>query len=451
VPSILWFRRDLRLADHPALLVALRAGQTAPVFVLDPALWGPAGTRRRSYLAASLRHLDAAIRAIGGPGLAVHVGDPADVVPQLAQRESAEVFVTGDGGPYGARRDRTVAQRCTLHRVASPFLHDPGTIGKADGSAYRVFTPYFKAWRALPARPPLPAPQTWPAATGADARGDGWAVLEAVDDPPFPVGEAAAALRWQSFAEQGLAEYADTRNRPSEHGTSGLSAALKFGEIHPRTVVAEARGRPGGDAFVRQLCWREFYGHLLAAAPQTARENVQTAFDGFAWDVGPDADQAFAAWREGRTGYPFVDAGMRELRDAGTMPNRLRMVAASFLVKDLHQDWRRGARHFMQQLYDGDLANNQHGWQWTAGTGTDAAPYYRIFNPVTQGLRFDPDGDYVRRWVPELRGLPGAAVHEPWRHPRGAWPEYPERIVDHAVERDEAMRRYDAVRVRPAD
>ncbi len=444
--SILWFRRDLRLTDHPALTLALRDGETLPVFVIDPVLWQRSGQRRRGYLAASLRRLHAEIVDLGGPGLTVMAGDPATIVPDAAQRASARVLATADGGPYAARRDAAVARRCEVRYVSSPFLHDPGDVTKPDGSQYRVFTPFFTAWRALPVRPPLQRPRAWPDAARATDPGDGWALLDDTTEPPFPVGEQAAWRRWEAFADDRIGDYGDARDFPARCGTSGLSAALKFGEIHPRTLVAAARGLPGGPGFIRQLCWRDFYGHLLAAHPQTARQNVQPAFDAFAWEHGPAADAAFAAWCEGRTGYPFVDAGMRELRQAGTMPNRLRMVVASFLVKDLHQDWRRGARLFMQQLYDGDLANNQHGWQWTAGTGTDAAPYFRIFNPVTQGLRFDPAGDYVRRWVPELRGLGGKAAHEPWRHPRAEWPEYPERIVDHAEEREEAMRRYQAAR-----
>jgi deoxyribodipyrimidine photo-lyase len=446
--AVLWLRRDLRLHDHPALHSAAALGPVLPVFVLDPGLWGPAGGRRRGLLAASLIDLDARIRQLGGPGVRVLAGDPAQVLAPFAA--GRPVLAAADFGPYGRRRDEAVAAAVDLRLVGSPYRHAPGTVRKPNGTAYRVFTPYWKAWRDIPDDPVLPAPQTWPGAgalPGADtADGEGWAVLRQQPAPPFPVGEDAAWHRWQQFAKHGLAGYGERRNLPAAEASSGLSAALKLGELHPRSIAADARGRPGAEAFVRQLCWRDFYAQVLWDAPGSARANYQPAFDALPWASGPAADAAFRAWTAGRTGYPFVDAGMRHLAQRGTLPNRLRMVVASFLVKDLAVDWRRGARWFMQQLYDGDLANNQHGWQWTAGTGTDAAPYYRIFNPVAQGLRFDPDGDYVRTWVPELRGLPGTAAHEPWLHPRERWTGYPDRIVDHASARAEALARYEAVK-----
>ena len=416
------------------------------MFVLDPALWEPAGKRRRTYLSTSLHRLDADIRRLGGPGLRIAAGDPASVVPAIAAEHMAAVFATADAGPYGAIRDRAVAAACDLRLVSTPYLHPPGSVRKGDGGGYRVFTPFYRAWRALPLPAEAPVPRDWPAWPGNAEPGPGWATIDALADPALAAGEASAQQHMRAFVEYRLPDYQRRRDLPAEDGTSTLSTALKFGELHPRTVIAAAAGHDGAEAFTRQLCWRDFYGHFLAARPETARSNVQPAFDAFPWEEGAPAQVAFEQWRSGRTGFPFVDAGMRHLAGAGTMPNRLRMVVASFLVKDLHVDWRWGARHFMQQLYDGDLANNQHGWQWTAGTGTDAAPYYRVFNPVRQGLKFDPSGDYVRAWVPELRGLPGASVHEPWEHPREHWPDYPDRIVDHAHERDEAMRRYEAIR-----
>lgn len=444
--SVLWLRRDLRLHDHPALQAALAHGPAAPVFVLDPALWDPSGGRRRGYLAASLSDLDERIRGLGGPGITVLTGDPARVLPAFA--DGRPVFATQDFGPYGRRRDAAVAERADLRLVGSPYRHAPGTVTKPDGSGYRVFTPYWKAWSTVPDAPVVPAPGSWPGegSSGPVRQGEGWAVLLAQPRPPFVVGEEAAWQRWRDFAADRLGQYGDRRNAPAPGATSGLSTALKYGEIHPRSVVADAAGRPGAGAFVRQLCWRDFYAQVLSDAPGSARRNYQPTFDAMTWAEGAEAERAFAAWTAGRTGYPFVDAGMRQLAERGWLPNRLRMVVASFLVKDLGIDWRRGARWFMAQLYDGDLANNQHGWQWTAGTGTDAAPYYRIFNPVAQGLRFDPDGDYVRTWVPELRALAGAAAHEPWKHPRERWAGYPEPIVDHAASREAALARYAAVK-----
>ena len=444
--SLFWFRRDLRLADHPALTAALDEGPVVPVFVVDPALWGPAGQRRRSYLAASLAALSADIEAMGGPGLTVLQGSPEEELPELAASTGADAcFATADFGPYGRQRDERAAAALPLRTGSSPYLHPPGSVRKGDGSAYRVFTPFYRAWAAREPAAPAPSPSSWPA--GPDTpRGTGWDLLAQTGPPPFAVGEAAAWERWERFAVDGLASYDEARNNPAAAGTSGLSAALKFGEIHPRSIVASAAHRPGADAFVRQLAWRDFYGQILTDRPDSARGNYLRAFDAMPWDSGPAATERFRAWQDGRTGYPFVDAGMRQLAQTGYLHNRLRMVVASFLVKDLHLDWRWGAAHFMDQLYDGDLANNQHGWQWTAGTGTDASPYYRIFNPVNQGLKFDPTGEYVHRWLPELRDLPGPAAHEPWEHPRDLWPDYPEQIVDHGAERVEALARYEVVK-----
>jgi deoxyribodipyrimidine photo-lyase len=259
-----------------------------------------------------------------------------------------------------------------------------------------------------------------------------------------PAGEAAAHAAWDAFRASRLTGYGSTRNRPDLDATSRLSHHLRFGEIHPRTLLA-ALG-PDDDTFRRELCWREFYADVLATHPSSARLSLDRRFDDdMTWTEGDAADAAFEAWRTGRTGYPLVDAGMRQLRAEGWMHNRVRMVVASFLVKDLHLPWQAGAAEFMRHLCDGDLASNAHGWQWTAGCGTDAAPFYRVFNPVRQGLSFDPDGVYVRRYVPELAHLPGAAAHEPWNAPDGDAHGYPARIVDHAVERLAALAMHRAV------
>jgi deoxyribodipyrimidine photo-lyase len=249
-------------------------------------------------------------------------------------------------------------------------------------------------------------------------------------------GEAAALATWDEFLTGVLDRYADLRDRADLAGTSGLSAHLKFGEIHPRTLLSGLTA----DVFRSELAWRDFYADVLWHRPESAREYLRPEFARMSYDRD---DDLFDAWRAGRTGFPFVDAGMRQLLAEGWMHNRVRMVVASFLVKDLHQEWTRGAAHFMRHLVDGDLASNSHGWQWTAGCGTDASPWFRIFNPVAQGRRFDPEGDYVRRHVPELRGIAGAAVHEPWRV---GVPGYPDPVVDHAEERRVALDRYEAIR-----
>ncbi|MEZ5115918.1 MAG: deoxyribodipyrimidine photo-lyase [Candidatus Nanopelagicales bacterium] len=458
MPTLLWFRRDLRVHDHPALLEAAREaaadgdGRVLPLFVLDPAVWDPAGPVRRAYLLRSL----AALRADLGGTLLVRAGDPSAVVPAVAADSGAgSVHISADFGPYGSARDLRVEAGLAgdgrrLVRTGSPYAVAPGRVTKDDGTAFRVYTPFFKAWLRhgwrAPAPDPDPAPTWWSPRDGdplPDEPDLGDLVLP-------PAGEAAAYARWDAFRATGLAAYADDRNRPDLPSTSALGHHLKWGEIHPRTLLAELGDTPGEEVFRKELAWREFYADVLAQRPESARHSLDERFVAMTWDAGTAADEALEAWAAGRTGYPFVDAGMRQLRAEGWMHNRLRMVVASFLVKDLHLPWQRGARHFLHWLRDGDLASNSHGWQWTAGSGTDAAPYHRIFNPVTQGLRFDPDGDYVRRYVPELRHLPGAAAHEPWDAADGYAHGYPPRLVDHAVERTVALARLDAVKGDPA-
>jgi deoxyribodipyrimidine photo-lyase len=278
-----------------------------------------------------------------------------------------------------------------------------------------------------------------------------WCALDGVE-PPRPglpdglalpeAGEAAARRRWTRYVEERLAGYDGDRDRPDLDATSRMSVHLKWGEIHPRTMLADLAHRrsAGAATYRKELAWREFYADVLWHRPETAREYLRREFATMAYD---EPGARLTAWQEGRTGYPLVDAGMRQLRATGWMHNRVRMVAASFLVKDLHLEWQHGARHFMRWLVDGDLASNQHGWQWTAGCGTDAAPYFRVFNPVAQGARFDPAGDYVRRWVPELTDVPAKHVHEPWKNPDGLPQGYPGPIVDHKQERLEALERYE--------
>jgi deoxyribodipyrimidine photo-lyase len=438
-PTVLWFRRDLRIEDHPALAAAAARGPVVGLFVIDPALWGPSGPVRRAYLASSLRALDASI----GGRLVVRHGDPEEVVPLVAAEAAADaVIASGDFGPHGTVRDARVGAALvgdgrSLRLIGSPYAVDPGTVRKTDGSAYRVYTPFYSAWCAQG----WPLPSAVSTVEWADLPSDHVPVAVAPDGVRLPEGgEVAALATWERFRHGALQEYAAHRDRPDLHGTSSLSAALRWGEIHPRTLLAELGPDRSHEVFRKELCWREFYADVLHHVPSSARESLRADIGGMEVDSGPDADARFTAWAQGRTGYPFVDAGMRQLLSEGWMHNRVRMVVASFLVKDLHLPWQRGAAHFMQWLRDGDLASNQHGWQWTAGTGTDAAPYFRIFNPVKQGLRFDPDGDYVRRYVPELRGLDGAAIHEPWNAPLMV-PDYVDRIVDHAAERVEALRR----------
>jgi deoxyribodipyrimidine photo-lyase len=443
--QILWFRRDLRLADHPALAEAARRGPVLPLFVVDPA-FDRAGAPRRAFLDACLRSLDAEM----GGALVLRHGDPVAVVPALAEEVgAAAVVASADFGPYGTRRDAAVAARLTeqgrrLDVVGSPYAVPPGTVRKADGTAYAVFTPFWRAWQAAGWGPALPVPEVaWHGAPHVPCDG-----YPAAPDPGCtlpPAGERAAHDRLDAFLASAIDDYADRRDQPGVEGTSRLSPYLRWGCLHPRQVLARLGSGRGHEAFARELCWREFYADVLHHRPETAWRNLQPKMDALPVDTGAAARERFARWAAGQTGYPIVDAGMRELAATGWMHNRVRMIVASFLVKDLHVPWQWGARHFLDHLVDGDLASNNHGWQWTAGTGTDAAPYFRVFNPVSQGQRFDADSTYIRRWVPELAHVAGSDVHAPWQSRRGTPLGYPPPMVDHAVERAEALRRYAVV------
>lgn len=443
--AIVWFRRDLRLFDLPTLLSAADdAGSAVALFVLDDALLGPSGGPRQRFLFECLRALD---DDLGGRLLVVH-GDPVEAVPAVvAEFDGASVHVSADHGPYGARRDEAVARALgavPLIRSGSPYAVSPGRVVKSDGTPYRVFTPFRRAWLDHGWRAPADTGAgtvEWIDPAGSPSRVPIPSASDPAGPPLPPAGESAALRRWQEFRDDDLARYADDRDRPDLDVTSRLSPYLKFGCIHPRTVLRDLAGRSDDAAATlrSELAWRDFYADVLHHRPDTARGNYNHRFDALEHDTGADADRVFEAWAQGRTGFPIVDAGMRQLLAEGWMHNRVRMIVASFLTKDLHVPWWRGARHFMQCLVDGDLASNQHGWQWTAGCGTDAAPYFRVFNPTAQGEKFDPTGEYVRRWVPELRGVAGKRVHS---LPDGPPPGYPAPIVDHAHERRVALERY---------
>lgn len=444
--AIVWFRRDLRLGDLPTLLAAADAAERSlALFVLDDALLTPAGAVRRAFLFRCLRALDADL----GGRLMVTRGNPRTVVPAIAAAIDAQsVHVSADFGPYGARRDAAVAEALgsvELVATGSPYAVTPGRIRKRDDTPYRVFTPFRRAWNEHGWRPPArtdAATIDWLDPSGLRHRVPvppdddlGGTVLPAA-------GESAALARWHEFRNNDLRRYRGERDRADLDATSRMSVYLKYGCVHPRALLHDLRGDSDDGTFRSELAWREFYADVLHHHPETARHNYDRRFDAIAYTTGGEADDAFTAWQNGRTGFPIVDAGMRQLLGEGWMHNRVRMIAASFLTKDLHLPWWWGARHFMRHLIDGDLASNQHGWQWTAGTGTDAAPYFRVFNPTTQGEKFDPHGDYVRRWIPELRGISGKAVHTlPGGPPAG----YPQAIVDHQHERRVALDHYAAI------
>ncbi|MBT9256168.1 DNA photolyase family protein [Phycicoccus sp. MAQZ13P-2] len=451
--SVLWLRRDLRRRDHPALLAARDAagdGDLVVAFVVDPRFWDRGGPVRRAWLAATLRDLD---ETLDGSLTLLH-GDPRQVVPALAERVGASsVHVSRETTPGGLRRDEAVrdalGEGVEWVETGTPYAVGPGLVTNGSGDPYKVFTPFSKAWRSHGWPEPAPTPRTLPlrhARNDADATAALDAALSASDLPDLPpVGEEAALRRFRAFRDDALTDYDDDRDRPALDATSRMSPYLKLGVVHPRTLLAELADRTGAgvETYRDELAWREFYADVLFHNPRSAWSDLRPALKGMRYDEPEDAVEA---WRRGETGYPVVDAGMRQLLAEGWMHNRVRMITASFLTKDLHVWWPVGARHFLDHLCDGDLASNNHGWQWVAGTGTDASPYFRVFNPVTQGEKFDPSGDYVRRWVPELRHLSGKAAHQPWNHDDGYAHGYPERIVDHAEERQEALDRYAAVR-----
>ncbi len=470
IGSVLWFRRDLRLGDNPALTAAAtaardRGGEVLALFIVDPRLWRSTGNARQLWLAQSLRELNSSLDG----RLQIVQGDPVDVLSRIVETDpSVTVHASRDFGRYGKARDADVTSAlgtlgAELVLTGSPYAVDPGSLTTGTGGRYRVFTPFYRAWFEhgwdLP-EPGLTQVPPWASPITFEGVADGWPTIDRTPAPPpefGPIGETAALARWHAFAETALDTYAVGRNIPGVEGTSRLSAHLRWGEMHPRTILAElpveiAKTDAGKsiDTFRREIAWREFYAEVWDANPTSNHASLDSRFDDMLQiDDGDDANRRFTAWTRGMTGYPFVDAGMRQLESEGWMHNRVRMVAASFLVKGLHLPWQVGADWFMGLLRDGDTASNQHGWQWTAGCGTDAAPFYRVFNPVLQGQKFDPEGDYIRRWVPELADFDAKSIHEPWKLANTlAWPadcSYPDRIIDHFIERDEALRRFGAL------
>ncbi|MBK5957128.1 deoxyribodipyrimidine photolyase [Rhodoplanes elegans] len=469
-PTLVWFRDDLRLADNPALTAAAGGdGPVVAVYVLDDESPGvrPLGGASRWWLAGSLRALAADLRA-RGVHLVLRRGPAAQVVPTLVEEiGAAEVVWNRRYDPAAAAVDDTVADALAARGVGvasfqASLLVEPAQMRTKTGGAYGVFTPFLRALLARPApRSALPAPKTLRGVAGVPSdRLEDWSLEPTAPDwaagfrPLWTPGEAAAGARLAAFLDDGLKGYATLRDRPDRTNTSRLSPHLRFGEISPFQIFHAARhareaGRGGAssqdiDKFIAELVWREFSYHLLDHNPGLATKNYQPRFDAFPWRS--DAS-ALHAWQRGETGYPIVDAGMRELWTTGWMHNRVRMVVASFLVKHLLIDWREGERWFWDTLLDADPANNAASWQWVAGSGADAAPYFRIFNPILQGEKFDPDGAYVKHWIPALRGLGAQHVHRPFDMPRlelaaagvTLGQNYPAPLVDHKVARERAL------------
>ncbi len=469
---IWWIRRDLRLTDNQALAAALADDAVGiPLFVLDDHLLAAptVGAKRLAFLWQGLTTLDADLRSRGSR-LIVRRGDPAiEIGRLLAETAATAVYAEEDYSPYARRRDASVAAAVPLHLVPGVTVRPADVVRKADGGIYTVFTPFSRAWKALPLphrSDLLPAPERLappPAALVSLPLSDAIAASSL-----FPAGEAEAQRRLAAFVKAGvpvpddrnrpapIARYADDRNRLDLAGTSGLSPYLRFGMISARECVVagleamalgDASARRGAETWLNELIWREFYVSILYHFPNVLREAFRPELRAIPWI---NDETQFAAWCAGRTGYPIVDAAMRQLVQTGWMHNRARMIVASFLVKDLLIDWRWGERFFMHHLIDGDPAANNGGWQWTAGVGTDAAPYFRVFNPVLQAAKYDPEGAYVRRWVPELARLPDAFIHAPWLAPADVQRragcvigrDYPAPIVDHASTRTRVLRAY---------
>jgi deoxyribodipyrimidine photo-lyase len=464
--AIWWVRRDLRLNDNDALRAALaHSMDVVPAFVLDPLLLAApdVSAKRVAFLYKGLRALDADLCARGSR-LIVRRGDPAAELARLVAEAGAEaLYAEADPWPYGRQRDAAIAAQLPLRLLSGLTAQPFDLIRKADVAPYTVFTPFSRAWKALP----LPTPaQLWSPPGWLPAVPDHLQSLPIPDEPalpsgvPFPPGEAEALRRLRAFAggvTSPIRGYADDRNRMDLDGTSGLSPYLRFGMVsarravvaalHAMKVASDEPARRGAETWLNELIWREFYMMVLYHHPDVLEHEFQANLRGISWR---NDEAEFATWCAGRTGYPVVDAAMRQLTTTGWMHNRARMIVASFLVKDLLVDWRWGERFFMQHLVDGDPAANNGGWQWTSGVGTDAAPYFRVFNPSLQGIKFDPEGVYVRRYVPELAHVPAKFIHEPWKTPlevqRGAGcvvgRDYPAPIVDHTLARERALTAY---------
>jgi deoxyribodipyrimidine photo-lyase len=440
----MWFRRDLRLTDNTALHHALRAAeQVVPVFVFDPSILDSPdiGARRVAAIIACLDSLDKNLRHLGGR-LIVRRGQPLAQLRTLAREARATaVYFNKDHESYALKRDEAVAawareEGLEVHAYDDQCLHAPGGVLKKDGTPYTVFTPFSRAWMEKPPARPLPRPRTIPVPAGvkSDPLPTPEELKHPVDIPLPAMGERAALDRMKEFMKAHIGAYKSQRDLPALDATSRLSPYLRFGVISPRTVLAaaqearEAKVGPQAEiqVFINELIWRDFYKHILHHFPHVETGSFRREYDAIEW---PNDRGLFQAWCEGRTGYPIVDAAMRQLNRTGWMHNRLRMITASFLTKDLLVDWRWGERYFMKQLLDGDLAANNGGWQWAAGTGTDAQPYFRIFNPSSQTAKFDPEERFIRTYVPEVDN-----------------PAYPRPVVNHAEQRVKALALYKAVR-----
>ena len=467
--ALWWIRRDFRLQDNPALDAALsNAEQVIPVFIRDPFFEQSdfVGDKRIAFMLAGLQQLDAELRERDS-WLVYRKGKPLEVLAALVNESQAStIYAQADYSPYARRRDAAVREKLPLTLTGGLSVYPPETIRKSDGDPYVVFSYYKRRWLDLPPRRKgdiLPAPEQIPPLTGVEG-------VPIPDKPslpesaPFPAGTAEAQARLKAFTEgvdPPIYHYDEQRDLLAVDGTSRLSPYLRWGMIAAGQVAAAAfdairsapneAAREQANRWLIEIIWRDFYLTILYHYPRVRSENFKTKYDGIQWQN--DANQ-FSAWCEGQTGFPVVDAAMRQMLATGWMHNRARMIVASFLTKDLLIDWRWGERAFMQHLLDGDVAANNGGWQWAAGTGTDAAPYFRIFNPWTQGEKHDPQGVYIRQWVPELADVPDKYIHEPYKMPDDVQQaagcrigdDYPHPIVDHKAARERTLVAYKAAK-----
>jgi deoxyribodipyrimidine photo-lyase len=473
-PVIFWFRRDLRLGDNLGLHAAITSGRPViPLFVFDPTILESerCGVPRLKFMLNALENLSTALHKHKRELLVRH-GEPAETIPALMDDVGATgLYFNIDYTPYARERDEAVktAIEQEVHTFHDRLLAPPGTVEKNAGGPYTVYTPFKNKWRKQ-IKPESVVDYDISADNLHDLSGIENDGLPSLDDLSFDAtidvpeaSEAEAARRLQAFMDKAVYDYDDERNALGSPaiinakddrttGTSFLSPYIRFGLLSPRQIYWKAREtyaettsdtrKESVVAFVDEIIWHEFYTHVLWFFPQVKTENFKEKYDAVTWETNDDALQA---WKDGKTGYPVVDAAMRQLKGIGWMHNRARMITASFLTKDLLIDWKAGELHFIQWLLDGDLAANNGGWQWAAGTGTDAQPYFRIFNPISQSKKFDPDGTYIRHWVPELREVPDEYIHEPWTMDEPP-ADYPAPIVDHSEARERTLAAFQAIK-----